>query len=202
VTTGVPNAASKQLFISNAAFLERPVFRLSAVIFTVCLFASAAFAQGSGNAYIGYSYLNADLPGGRTSLNGWNGSVEVKVLPFIGLVGDFSGDYGSQNFPMPPFPTVNASVSQHNFLFGPRASISVGKFRPFVHALIGVSHISESASGFSNSANSFADALGGGIDYHLVPLISWRLQVDVLQTRFVSTTQEDVRVSTGIVIHF
>jgi len=180
------------------------VNRIVAVAFTLCLLAGAAGAQvpTTGNVYVGYSYLNADLPGGRTSLNGWNGSVEFKVFPFIGLVGDFSGNYGSQNLTVLPFTTVNTSIGQHNFLFGPRASFSIGKFRPFVHALIGASHISESATGFSSSDTSFADALGGGIDYHLIPLLSWRIQIDDLQTRFSGTTQQDVRVSTGIVVHF
>jgi len=173
------------------------------LVFGLCLLAAAAHAQGtSGNAFIGYSYLNADLPGGRTSLNGWNGSVEVRVLPFIGMVGDFSGNYGTQSFAVPPAFAVNASVHQHNFLFGPRVSFTVGKFRPFAHSLIGASHISASAFEFSDSDTSFADALGGGIDYHLIPLISWRVQIDALQTRFFSRTQEDVRVSTGIVVHF
>jgi hypothetical protein len=36
----------------------------------------------------------------------------------------------------------------------------------------------------------------------LIPLISWRLQGDLLQTRFFSTTQNNVRISTGIVVHF
>jgi Outer membrane protein beta-barrel domain len=178
------------------------LLKVTAVAFIFCLFTVAAYSQTSGNAYIGYSYLRADLPGGNANLNGWNGSVEVKVLPFIGLVGDFSGNYGSQNFNEPFFGTINTSVAQHNFLFGPRVSFKVGKFRPFLHGLIGASHISESGSGFSNSDTSFADALGGGIDYHLIPLISWRLQIDALQTRFASATQEDIRVSTGIVIHF
>lgn len=168
------------------------------------LFAGAAFAQfPGGNAYIGYSYLRADLPNGNTNLNGWNGSVEVKVLPFIGVVGDFSGNYGSQNVTSSSsFLPVNASISQHNFVFGPRFSFKIGKIRPFAHALIGASHISESATDFSNSSTSFADALGGGIDYHLIPLISWRVQVDDLQTRFFNTRQDDLRISTGIVFHF
>jgi hypothetical protein len=78
----------------------------------------------------------------------------------------------------------------------------VGKFRPFAHALLGGGHINVSASGLSNSSTSFADALGGGLDYHLIPLISWRIQADALQTRFFSGTQNNVRVSTGIVVHF
>jgi len=169
----------------------------------ICLFAAAAFAQvPGGNVYVGYSYLRANLPTGDTNLNGWNGSVEVKVVPFIGLVGDFSGNYGSDTVPGPFLLPVNASIRQHNFLFGPRLSFTVGKFRPFVHALIGASHVSESATDFSNSDTSFADALGGGIDYHLIPLIAWRVQVDDLQTRFFNTRQDDFRISTGIVVHF
>ena len=165
---------------------------------------------------MGYSYLNASLvPGNRTNLNGWNASVEGKVFPFIGIVADFSGHYGSQNLteggvvcplgtviPCPPGPTTSASISQHDFLFGPRVSFSVGKFRPFAHILIGVSHISDSTSGFSGSDNSFADAIGGGIDYHLMRLVSWRVQADALQTRFSSNTQNNFRLSTGLAIHF
>lgn len=169
----------------------------------ICLFAVAACAQvPGGNVYVGYSYLRADLPGGDTNLNGWNGSVEIKVLPLLGLVGDFSGNYGSQTVTSTFFVPESASVHQNNFIFGPRLGISLGKFRPFVHALIGVSHISESATDFSNSDTSFADALGGGIDYHLIPAINWRLQIDALQTRFFGGTQNDTRVSTGIVVHF
>ena len=172
------------------------------------LVATSGFAQlPSGNVFVGYSYLSADLvPGDRANLNGWNASVEGKVMPLLGIVADFSGNYGSQNFPQ--FAAClggvlgSCSVHQENFLFGPRLSISVGKFRPFVHGLIGASHISEGAAGFSNTDNSFADALGGGVDYHLIPLISWRVQVDALQTRFFGATQQNVRFSTGITFHF
>jgi hypothetical protein len=36
----------------------------------------------------------------------------------------------------------------------------------------------------------------------LIPLISWRVLGDLLQTRFFSNTQNNVRISTGIVVHF
>src|ERR1700691_148522 len=55
---------------------------------------------------------------------------------------------------------------------------------------------------FSNSNTSFAYAVGGGIDYHLIPLISWCVEGDLLQTRFFSSTQNNGRISTGVVIHF
>lgn len=190
------------------------MYRTVAVVFVLCFLAAAATAQipTSGNVFFGYSYLSASLvPGDRANLNGWNASVEGKIFPFVGIVADISGHYGSEGgivcpagivIPCPPAPTASASISQHNFLFGPRVSFSVGKFRPFAHVLIGVSHISDSASGFSGSDNSFADAIGGGIDYHLMRLVSWRVQADALQTRFSGSTQNDFRLSTGIAVHF
>jgi opacity protein-like surface antigen len=189
------------------------VHRITAIVFTFFLFATVGYAQvPSGNAYIGYSYMSADLlSSGRTNLNGWNGSLEGKVLPFIGIVADFSGNYGSaglapnpacNGFVSGPCSGLSASTNVYSYLFGPRASVTVGKIRPFAEALFGAGHISANGSGYSNSDTSFAYAVGGGVDYHLIPLISWRVEGDLLQTRFFSNTQNNVRISTGIVIHF
>jgi len=181
--------------------------------FTLFVLATVGHAQvPSGNIFVGYSYLNADLvSNSRTNLNGWNSSVEGKVLPFVGLVADFSGHYGSAPLAVNPTCTaviggscssLSASTNVYSFLFGPRVSVSVGKVRPFAHALLGAAHMSASVSLLSSSDTSFAYALGGGLDYHLIPLISWRVQGDLLQTRFFSNTQNNVRISTGIVVHF
>jgi opacity protein-like surface antigen len=188
------------------------VNRSAAIVSILVVLTTAACAQvPSGNVFVGYSYLSADVSSSnRANLNGWNASVEGKVLPFIGIVGEFSGYYGSvvvgnpacTAVPGVPCPALSASTNIHSFLFGPRVSVSVKKVRPFAQALVGAGHISESASLVSDSDTSFAYALGGGVDYHLVPLISWRLQADLLQTRFFSNTQNNVRISTGIVIHF
>jgi len=187
------------------------VNRAIAIACTLFALAGAVYAQvPGGNVYFGYSYMSADLlSNNRTSLNGWNGSIEGKVLPFIGVVADFSEQYGSVGVAPNPACTaivggscLSANTHIQTFLFGPRVSVSVAKLRPFAEALIGAGHISESASPFSNSDASFAYALGGGLDYHLIPLISWRLEGDMVQTRFFSNTQNNVRVSTGIVIHF
>jgi hypothetical protein len=186
------------------------VFRSTAFACAFFLLTTLGSAQipTSGNVFVGYSYLSADLvQGDRANLNGWNASVEGKIFPLLGLVADFSGQYGSQNLLQVAgclgcVLGVSTSIHQENYLFGPRLSVSIGKFRPFVHGLIGASHISLAEAGTSNSDTSFADALGGGIDYHLIPLIGLRVQVDALQTRFFGTTQENVRVSTGITFHF
>ena len=188
--------------------------KLAGVAVGLLLLTTAGYAQvPAGNVFVGYSYMSADfVSGNRSNLNGWNGSIEGKVLPFIGIVADFSGHYGHVPLAVNPSCTaviggscsgLNASANVHNFLFGPRVSVSVGKVRPFAHALFGAGHISTTGSfGLSDSDTSFAYAMGGGLDYHLIPLISWRVQADMLQDRFFGNTQSNVRISTGIVIHF
>jgi Outer membrane protein beta-barrel domain len=174
--------------------------RLITIALFLLLVPAAALAQ-SGNVFFGYSYSSADLsPNGRTNLNGWNGSLEGKVLPWVGLVADFSGLYGTQNLGFSP--AFNADTRITSVIFGPRLSVPVGKFTPFAHALFGASHIHESASNFSETDTSFTDALGGGIDYRLIHGIGLRVQADMLQTRFFSNTQNNFRLSTGIVLHF
>jgi hypothetical protein len=173
------------------------------IVFVLLLSPTAALAQipTKGNVFLGYSYASAGLSmNGRTNLNGWDGSLEGKILPWVGIVADFSGLYGSQHVPV--VPPISVTTGVHSFLFGPRASVAVGKFTPFVHALFGASHVNESALGSSGSDSSFATAWGGGVDYRLVHGIGWRVQADVLQTRFFSDTQNNFRLSTGVVLHF
>jgi len=178
--------------------------RVLAILIATLAFTACANAQvpPSGNIFLGYSYFNADTnSSNRANLNGWNGSLEGKIFPFVGIVADVGGYYGTQNFPAICTGTCisNASTKTYTALFGPRVSFSVGKIRPFAHALVGAGHISGTLDG---SDTSLSDAIGGGVDYHLIPLIAWRLQADELQTRFFSATQNNFRFSTGLVFHF
>jgi hypothetical protein len=163
------------------------VYRRIAFGLVILFLVTAASAQipTKGNIFFGYSYNNADFnAAGRANLNGWEGSLEGKVAPWVGIVADVSGHYGFGD-------------SVHNAIFGPRVSVPIGKFTPFAHALFGVARISGADSG-----TSFSDAFGGGVDYRLIHGIGWRFQLDALQTRFFSQKQNDVRFSTGIVLHF
>jgi len=44
--------------------------------------------------------------------------------------------------------------------------------------------------------------LGGGLDYKIIKGLAWRGQLDFLQTRFYSRTQNNFRFSTGVVLRF
>jgi hypothetical protein len=180
--------------------------RIGLSVFVLLLFAGLASAQipTSGNVFFGYSYYNTDLSSiDRANTNGWEASVEGKVIPFLGFVADFDSHYGSQNFAVcgggASCSSFNANVTEHNFLFGPRVSFSVGRFRPFAEALFGGAHVDAGAFG---TDTAFATALGGGLDYKIIRPIAWRFQGDYVQTRFFDTTQNNVRISTGVVVRF
>jgi opacity protein-like surface antigen len=179
----------------------------------------AAHAQvpTSGNIFFGYSYSGGNVflssaperqaASHTASLNGWEGSLEGKFLPWIGIVADLSGHYGSHDLPvcgfiLPPCSISSFNAKRYTILFGPRVSVSVGKFTPFAHALIGASHISDSSGGISDSDTSLATAIGGGLDYKLIKGLAWRVQGDELHTRFFGGGQDHFRFSTGIVLRF
>jgi opacity protein-like surface antigen len=192
--------------------------KILVAVFMVLLFAGLASAQvpTSGNVFFGYSYYNSKLVVDRASLNGWEGSIEGKVFPHVGLVADFSGHYGSQDFfaicPLVPVGAsgcaiTSAATHELNVLFGPRVSFSVGRWTPFGQGLFGVAHISSNGFG---SDTSFAMALGGGVDYRVVKPVAWRFQLDYMRTQLSldaygfsnGLTQNNFRFSTGAVFRF
>ena len=182
------------------------------------LFTSLASAQiPGGDVYVGYSFVRADIPtntvlattSGSTNFSGWNGSFQLKLLPWVGGVADFGGNYGTQRINLNcevivPCPAIslNANANLHTYLFGPRVSVPIGRVTPFAHALFGVAHTGLHASSFSDSDTSFSTALGGGFDYRLIRPIAWRVQGDYLHTRFFNSTQNNFRFSTGLVLRF
>lgn len=176
--------------------------RIGPVLTAVLLAISSDAQMPKGNAFIGYSYLNADTGLGRQSVNGWNASLEGKIFPFVGLVGDFSGHYGGSQCTasMPP-ACSKIPGTVNTFLFGLRVSASAVGVRPFVHALFGGVHEKTGGSVIA-SDTAFATAIGGGLDFRLAPVLGWRVQGDYLQTRLFNNTQNNVRLSTGVVLRF
>jgi len=138
------------------------------------------------NVFVGYSYNHFSTNGFSDNLNGWEFSGEGQVFPFLGIVGDYSSHYGDNK------------LHEQNYLFGPRASVTVGKVRPFAELLIGGAHINVNPG----TDTSFATAVGGGVDWHVGGPLAWRFQGDYLHTSFFGGAQNNVRLSTGIVFRF
>ncbi|MGB9236547.1 MAG: hypothetical protein WCC04_19230 [Terriglobales bacterium] len=175
------------------------IFSLGMLVLLLSFLAGNASAQipTKGNVFFGYSYDNTAISqGDGGSLNGWDAALEGKLAPWVGLVVDIDGHYGSRDY-----PAVSANVAEHNFMFGPRVSVTVSHFRPFGEFLIGGSHVSRS-NGISDSNTSFANAVGGGLDYKAFGPVWVRGQFDWIETRFYGSTQNGVRFSTGIAVHF
>jgi hypothetical protein len=180
------------------------------------LFAGLANAQiPSGNVFLGFSYertnsseFSPNLIGTTLSspnLHGWEASFEGKIVPFVGIVGDVSGHYGSQNFTeATPNGLLNINVTGHEqeYLVGPRLSIPVGKFTPFAEVMVGAAHIHTGGTLPGPSNTSFAYALGGGLDYRLFGPVAARVEGDYLRTKFFSSTQNNLRLSAGVVFRF
>lgn len=201
--------------------ISRAVFAMA----VLAAMAVAAAAQDKVQLFVGYSYLRPSMTyeqqfqceviigcpppppvfvTAHPNLNGYEFSATYKLHSWLGVTGDFSGHYGSVAF--------NSSAHVQTFLFGPQVSLPA-KVSPFVHLLVGGVHESIGSSigplgGFSTSivptsGNSFATAIGGGIDLHVARFISVRpIQVDYLLTRAYSATQNQPRISAGLVLHF
>ena len=189
-----------------------------------------AMAQSSDEPRVevggGYSYIRARIkttdnsvtpPSSASAdfdLHGGRGEVVAHVHRNVGIVAEFAG-YKITGLP--------SGVSAHMFtyMFGPRLTYRESeKVEPFVHALFGGAHASGSVSGtvspgfeFSGSENSFAMALGGGLDYKVHKNVAIRfLQADYLMTRFktninstgnsVAATQNNFRIGAGIQFRF
>src|ERR1051326_5799064 len=142
----------------------------------------------------------------------WHGleaSIAGNVNRWLGLVFDF-GAYRIKDVP------PNVSGSAYTYLAGPQFSMRHEHWTPFVHALFGAARLSNigvtppaTTSAFFNrsfSENSFATALGGGVDGNFNKHISVRIfQFDYLLTKFTDNNdnkQNNIRASTGLVLHF
>jgi opacity protein-like surface antigen len=180
-------------------------------LITLLMFAvviPVATAQTSGNAFLGYSFEDVAsstggiVNGNRIVLNGFTASAEIKVYRWLGIVGDYSGHYGSgrQSFPSVFFVY---HAQEDELLVGPRASVSFGRIRPFGEVLLGWGFLSlKDVSPGNGSNNSFATAVGGGMDYKIARILALRAEGDYVRTEFFSLTQNNFRLSTGLALRF
>src|SRR5580698_30342 len=99
------------------------MLKSASIAIALFLFAALASAQvpTSGNVFFGYSFENASSSAldnvTRPNFHGWDGSLEGKLAPFIGLVTDISGHYGTQTFTTPFPSTFTVTAHEYEALF-------------------------------------------------------------------------------------
>jgi hypothetical protein len=143
----------------------------------------------------GYSYLRFDSPTlgypDWSNLSGFNGEVTFNITTRFAVTADGSGHYGNQ-------------LTVYNYMIGPQYDLRRDKSKFFFHGLFGKAqntvNISTSIKdGFVGVGRAFA--AGGGYDRDLTPRFTFRVQADYLNTSTFRATQNDIRVSTGVVFH-
>jgi opacity protein-like surface antigen len=170
----------------------------------------------------GYSFIGGDpfSVGHRVGLNGWEGAIDINFLRWLRVVADFGGNYGTSHIPIAfttPFPpctplcpgtfdTFPVSTHQYTYEFGADFPYRRwDKIVPYGQALFGRAHVTGTANGIGETRGTkeydskFSMLLGMGFDYNISPRFAWRLQADYLQTKFFGNTEDNYRVSTGIV---
>ena len=153
-----------------------------------------------------YIYLNDQFPETK-NLYGLDTSLFVNATSWLGVGGDFMANFGSHSVPV--FRnSVDVDSQRYVYVFGPRVTIWHNpQFRVFAEALAGGVHAEAQVSlgtfSRSASADAFAMALGGGVDWRLSDHLSWRiLQADYLATTLSDDWQNNFRASTAIVYSF
>ena len=136
------------------------------------LFASAvAIAQDKPKAEVfgGYSYFHTHQeqptsgPSAGVNFNGGSGSFAAYFNDWLGAEGDIGVyHHGTSGGGCGECSIRSTGIS---YLFGPKiAARKHDTLTPFVHALFGGMHLSNGIGGNSSSANTFAMAIGGGLD--------------------------------------
>jgi outer membrane immunogenic protein len=181
---------------------------LVSLLAVLSFFGAAAHAQDlpKVDIFAGYSYVR-DNPSASSvnsfNLNGGSASIAYNVKSWLSAAADF-GAYHNGNI-----LGTGTDGTLSTYLFGPRVSYRhFGRVTPFGEVLFGVAHAGASIAGTSGSDNAFAMSLGAGVDYRLMDHLAFRpIKLDYLMTRFSETgignqTQNNLRVSTGIVFRF
>jgi hypothetical protein len=217
-----PSMDNAKAVDSSAAAVAEPTASMAAAMPY-----SAGLNIGTPKAelFLGYSYLHA-VPGLAAGnrlvwLNGGSASIAYNLNRYLGIVADFGAMTNSEvRFTGAYTSTVdvnNSNVNAFTYLFGPRFSFrKYNRITPFAQVLFGGAHANEvtltsctSDCTLLPSQSTFAMTAGGGLDIKVHRHFAIRIiQAEYLMTNFEnlttgkSATQNDMRLSSGIVFRF
>ncbi len=167
---------------------------------TICLMALAALIVSPPqraraqdvpkfDVYGGYSYMviQSASADNNLSASGWELAASWNLSHWLGITVDGNGSYccsGQYLYTVAVGPTFTFRKEKRDF---------------FLHALFG----NGSAKGLSETASDYTWMVGGGIDWILKPGLAIRVpQVDYIDTHFLNGSENDWRISAGVVFRF
>jgi len=146
---------------------------------------------------LGFSYVYvhfSSTPISGVSLNGIHTSVTYAVNKYFGLEGTVTAAGSSSTI------FANEHVKFALYGGGPRLTYRSEHWQPWVHAIVGGSHLQPQTS--MGGRNAIGFLAGGGYDYRYSPRISFRFQGDWMGTRYFGETQSNFQIVSGVVFHF
>jgi Outer membrane protein beta-barrel domain len=173
------------------------------VAFIACSLAAWSQEYTKAEVFGGFQYTRFDafnIQG--VNMMGWNAQFTHYLNKPFGITGEVTGSYAS-----PTVGGIATTLPTYTFMFGPTMRAPLAKSTPFVHALFGAAHVSNTKGVYSSTG--FALALGGGWDTTVARNLDWRIvQVDYMPTWLHDPTgtgnpqQDHFRLATGIVYKF
>ena len=161
--------------------------------------ATPQFETSASYSFIRASAANA---GGGFNLNGGSATVAYNFSDRFAVVADI-GAYRFSGLPS------GLTSTMYTYMFGPRVTFRRwSRVAPFAQVLLGGGRLNASAGGVDAGENGLAMPAGGGLDVPLHRHFAIRvIQAEYLMTRFdrvdgSSATQNDVRISVGLVLRF
>jgi hypothetical protein len=211
--------------------LRNTVLLCVIVLICVPIVPSQTFPVAEG--YIGFTVLNNEYGTDRQNSPGVQFGFGYNLVRNLRLVADFGAETHRTKIVWTNGKT--ASADSYQLLFGPELTLrNSPKVTPFFHGLVGVAFRNYAVptgnwtcppygcyeTSFSVARDTgLATAVGAGVDWHLTPMISFRVvQFDWLRTHLsrdsesfsplqgqlpiVSGWQDNYRFSTGIILRF
>jgi len=164
-------------------------FTAAVFVFLIAVSGSAQDSAPSANSVF-FGYSRRTVEGGQQSspqefANGWGLSFDHMFHPHIGLTAEFAGQYGRALGPIgclnlsPTYCEELHDFASHQFLFGPRFTMTGGRMTAFAHPLVGFSRLSGGVP-----QTNFVMGFGGGLDIAITRRIAIRpFQADYVPER-------------------
>jgi opacity protein-like surface antigen len=143
---------------------------------------------------VGYEYIHFDSSLFSANLSGLHTDLTYNLNSWFGLEGNVVSAWGGE---------IGGERTKY-VLFAGGGRIGFGplgkRLSPWAHALVGGVHVNPQAA--HSSKNSFALQAGVGADWTYNARVSLRAEADYVRSTLYSSTQNNVQVGLGAVIHF